>query len=462
MILSSLTAISPIDGRYSSHTTKLRDIFSEYAFLKFRVKVELLWLKQLLELHEIKTSLNDNVVINCYLDEIIDNFSENDAQNIKKLEKTINHDVKSIEYFLKDKLFKILGQHKIINFVHFLCTSEDINNLAYSLMLKTARDKIIIPRWKNIIKEIKKIISNYYNFPILSRTHGQPATPSTIGKEMANFSYRIERQLRQLKNINLLGKMNGSTGNYNAHYAAYPSINWHQVSQDFVLSLGLIWNPYTTQIEPHDYISEFFSCISRVNTILINFNQDMWGYISLNYFIQKNNHNEVGSSIMPHKINPINFENSEGNLGLANAMIGYFINKLPISRWQRDLSDSTVLRNIGSAIAYSIIAYDSFITGIRKLKVNEVQLLEDLDKHWEILAEPIHTIMCKYGIRNAYDQLKILTKGKKINSAIIHSYINSLTIPEEEKLQLIQLTPMNYLGLSTKLAKNFKNQQYHE
>ncbi|XBC40975.1 MAG: adenylosuccinate lyase [Buchnera aphidicola (Nurudea yanoniella)] len=462
MILSSLTAISPIDGRYSNHTSKLRDIFSEYAFLKFRVKIELLWLKKLLTLNEINISLKKNININYYFDEIINNFNENDAQNIKKLEKTINHDVKSIEYFLKDKLFKILGKHQVINLVHFLCTSEDINNLAYSLMLKTAREKIIVPIWSNIIKEIKKIISHYYNFPILSRTHGQPATPSTIGKEMVNFSYRIERQLKQLKNINLLGKINGSTGNYNAHLVAYPNIDWHTVSKDFVMSLGLTWNPYTTQIEPHDYISEFFSCIARVNTILINFNQDMWGYISLNYFIQKNNSHEVGSSIMPHKINPINFENSEGNLGLANAIISHCVNKLPISRWQRDLSDSTVLRNIGSIIAYSMIAYDSLIIGVQKLKVNEVQLLEDLDKHWEILAEPIHTVMCKYGIRNSYEKLKILTKGNKINSAIIHSYINSLTIPEEEKIQLIQLTPMNYLGLSTKLAKNFKNKQYHE
>ncbi|XBC37886.1 MAG: adenylosuccinate lyase [Buchnera aphidicola (Meitanaphis elongallis)] len=462
MILSSLTAVSPIDGRYSNHTTKLRDIFSEYAFLKFRVKIELLWLKKLLTLNEIKVSFKEDKTINHCLDEIINNFNENDAQNIKKLERVLLHDVKSIEYFLKDKLFKMLGTHRIINFVHFSCTSEDINNLAYSLMLKTARKKIIIPMWENIIKEIKKIISHYYNFPILSRTHGQPATPSTIGKEMVNFSYRIERQLKQLKNINLLGKINGSTGNYNAHISAYPDINWHQISQDFVLSLGLIWNPYTTQIEPHDYISEFFSCIARVNTILINFNQDMWGYISLNYFIQKNNPNEVGSSIMPHKINPINFENSEGNLGLSNAMINYFVNKLPISRWQRDLSDSTVLRNIGSIIAYSIIAYDSLIFGMQKLKVNEVQLLEDLNKHWEILAEPIHTVMCKYGIRNAYDKLKLLTRGNKISSAIIHSYINSLTIPEEEKIRLIQLTPMNYLGLATKLAKNFKNQQYYE
>ncbi|XBC40471.1 MAG: adenylosuccinate lyase [Buchnera aphidicola (Nurudea ibofushi)] len=462
MMLSSLTAISPIDGRYGNRTVKLRDIFSEYAFLKFRVKVELLWLKKLLTLKEINVFIKENESINCRIDEIMNNFNEHDAQNIKKLEKTINHDVKSIEYFLKDKLFKMLGAHRVVNFVHCFCTSEDINNLAYSLMLKAAKDKFIIPIWENIIKELKKIISNYYNFPILSRTHGQPATPSTIGKEMVNFSYRIERQLIQFKNINLLGKINGSTGNYNAHFSAYPNINWHKISQDFVLSLGLEWNPYTTQIEPHDYISEFFSCIARVNTILINFNQDMWGYISLNYFVQKNNVNEIGSSIMPHKINPINFENSEGNLGLANAIISYFTRKLPISRWQRDLSDSTVLRNMGSVIAYSMIAYDSMISGTQKLKVNEVQLLEDLDKHWEILAEPIHTVMCKYGIRDAYDKLKLLTRGKKINSAIIHSYINSLTIPEEEKIQLIQLTPMSYLGLSTKLAKNFKNYKHNE
>lgn len=453
MSLSSLFAISPIDGRYSSKTIKLRCYFSEYAFLKFRVKIEILWLKRILSLKSL--GINYNSKIFKYLDNIIINFNEKDAYQIKKLEKKNNHDVKSIEYFLKNKLSKLLGKHSILEFIHFSCTSEDINNLAYGLILKNSKKKLIIPIWKKILIEIKNMAFRYHDVPMLSRTHGQPATPTTMGKELINFVYRLQRQLKQFKNIEILGKLNGSVGNYNAHYFSYSNLDWYKISQEFVNSIGLVWNPYTTQIEPHDYISEFFSCISRVNTILIDFNRDIWGYISLNYFNQKLKIQEIGSSIMPHKINPIDFENSEGNLGLSNAIINYFIEKLPISRWQRDLSDSTVLRNIGTAISYSIIAYDSIILGIKKLQINKKILLKDLNRHWEVLAEPIQTIMRKYGVKNSYQKLKNLTRGKKITSNIILNYIKTLKIKDEDKKKLINLTPENYLGLASQLVKMF-------
>ncbi|AAO26971.1 adenylosuccinate lyase [Buchnera aphidicola str. Bp (Baizongia pistaciae)] len=455
MIASPLFAISPIDGRYSSKVIKLRNIFSEYAFLKFRVTIELLWLKKISLLQEFKIVYNKDV-LNC-LDRIIDNFSKKDALEIKILEKKTNHDVKSIEYFLQKKIFKCLGNHDILGLVHFGCTSEDINNLAYALMLKVSRRDIILPLWNKIIFEIKKIALLHHNVPMLSRTHGQPATPSTIGKELINFAYRLERQLKQFKNIEILGKINGSTGNYNALHFSHSSVDWHKISQEFVTSLGLFWNPYTTQIEPHDFISEFFSCLARVNTILINFNRDIWGYISLQYFNQTPKLDEIGSSVMPHKINPIDFENSEGNLGLSNAIISHLIEKLPISRWQRDLSDSTVLRNVGTVIAYSIIAYDSIILGLKKLKVNTSRLLQDLNHHWEILAEPIQTVMRKYGINDTYNELKNITRGKRVTSDIILKYVNSLKIPRNEKEKLLQLTPENYLGLSSKLVKIFNN-----
>ncbi|QIE01981.1 adenylosuccinate lyase [Buchnera aphidicola] len=457
MKLTELTAISPIDGRYSNSTILLRNIFSEYSFLKYRLHVEIQWFKKIISMSQV---LNIQYFIKSeeilFLDNILNTFNENDAMDIKKIEKTTNHDIKALEYFLKNKISTCEGLVHISEFIHFGCTSEDINNLAYALMIKDSRDNIILPLWQKILIILNHLMIKYQNIPLLSLTHGQPATPSTMGKEIANFYYRMKRQYLKLRKIEILGKMNGSTGNYNAHLSAYPNINWHKISETFVKSLGIHWNPYTTQIEPHDYIAELFSCITLFNTILIDFNQDMWGYISLNYFNQNIVENEIGSSIMPHKINPIDFENSEGNLGLSNALMNHMIKKLPISRWQRDLSDSTVLRNLGVAISYSIIAYNSVLSGIKKLKINENQLLKNLNQNWSILSEPIQTVMRRYNIKNAYENLKKITRGKKINKNVIHQYISSLNIPEEEKKRLKDITPINYIGFSNKMVDEIK------
>jgi len=456
MELTALTAISPIDGRYSTLTVLLRNIFSEFSFLKYRLNIEIEWLKKIISMSQILEIKNIQYKDTFFLDNIVKEFNEKDAIFIKNIEKTTNHDVKALEYFLKNKISKSKNFLLVSEFVHFGCTSEDINNVAYALMIKDARDKIILPLWTKIINVLKKMVFRYQNSPLLSLTHGQPATPSTMGKEIANFYYRMQRQYIILTKIEILGKMNGSTGNYNAHLAAYPQINWHKISKDFIMSLGINWNPYTTQIEPHDYIAEFFSCISLFNTILIDFNRDMWGYISLNYFKQKLIDCEIGSSIMPHKVNPINFENSEGNLGIANALMNHMITKLPISRWQRDLSDSTVLRNLGVAISYSVIAYYSVLSGIDKLEINEFQLLKNLDQNWSILSEPIQTVMRRYGIKNAYEKLKKLTRGKEINKDIIHSFISSLKIPEKEKKRLKNITPRNYIGAASTIINEIK------
>ncbi|CAL4321635.1 Adenylosuccinate lyase [Buchnera aphidicola (Eriosoma lanigerum)] len=451
MNLFSLTAISPIDGRYFNKTLDLRKLFSEYGLLKFRLKIEILWLKKLSTLPKILELSNFNLDLNKFLIDLEEKFNENDAYEIKLLEKKNNHDVKSIEYFLKDKIKKKFNSDINLEFIHFACTSEDINNLAYALTLKYVRKNILIPIWKKLINKIKLMVIKYKNVPMLTRTHGQIATPSTMGKEIANFLYRMERQLKILQKIEILGKINGTIGNYNAHYVAYPNINWHEVSKNFITELGLIWNPLTTQIEPHDYISELLDCIIRFNNILLDFNRDMWGYLSINYFIQKINLDEVGSSIMPHKVNPIDFENSEGNLGLSNAIMQHISNKLLISRWQRDLSDSTVLRNIGLSISYSIISYKSTILGISKLDINTTILLEELDKHWEVLAEPIQTVMRKYNIHNSYEILKTFTRGKIINKELIHNFINQLSIPPIEKEKLLLLTPFNYIGYAVNI-----------
>ncbi|QCI20986.1 adenylosuccinate lyase [Buchnera aphidicola (Hyperomyzus lactucae)] len=457
MELTSLTAISPIDGRYSSSTILLRNIFSEFSFFKYRLAIEVQWLKKIISMSEIlniKSVIDDKEIL--FLDNIIKKFNEKDALYIKNIEKKTNHDIKALEYFLKEKISKSKNLSLLSEFVHFGCTSEDINNLAYALMLKDVRSQIILPLWKKIIFFLKKMIFQYKNIPLLSLTHGQPATPSTMGKEIANFYYRMQRQYIKLENIEILGKINGSTGNYNAHLAAYPEVNWHKISEEFIKSLGIHWNPYTTQIEPHDYIAEFFSCMSLFNTILINFNRDMWGYISLNYFKQKSIEQEIGSSVMPHKINPINFENSEGNLGLSNALMNHMIKKLPISRWQRDLSDSTVLRNLGVAISYAIIAYYSVLSGIKKLEINEFQLFKNLDENWSILSEPIQTVMRRYGIKDAYEQLKILTRGKIINKNIIKDFISNLDIPKKEKERLNKITPFNYIGAASTIINDIK------
>ena len=448
MELSALTALSPIDGRYGDKTTELRTIFSEYGLLKYRVQVEVRWLQKLANQADILEVPTLSEQANKHLNEIVDNFNEQDAIRIKTIEKTTNHDVKAVEYFLKEKVNTNQELQAINEFIHFACTSEDINNLSYALMLKTARDTVLIPYWNKLIATITTQAKTYRDLPLLSRTHGQPATPSTIGKEFANVVYRLKRQLKQLESIEILGKINGATGNYNAHMVAYPQINWHKFSEEFVTSLGLQWNPYTTQIEPHDYIAEYFDCIARFNTIMIDFDRDVWGYIALNHFKQKTVAGEIGSSTMPHKVNPIDFENSEGNLGLANAIMSHLGSKLPISRWQRDLTDSTVLRNLGVGIGYAIIAYQSTLKGLNKLEVNQEYLLDELNRNWEVLAEPIQTVMRRYGIEKPYEKLKELTRGKRVDAQGMQQFIDSLALPEHEKTRLKQLTPANYIGFA--------------
>ncbi len=456
MELSSLTAVSPVDGRYGDKVSPLRGIFSEYGLLKFRVQVEVRWLQKLAACAEIKEVPAFDTDANAFLDAIVDNFDEEDAARIKIIERTTNHDVKAVEYFLKEKVEPNAALHAVSEFIHFACTSEDINNLSHALMLTMARREVIVPYWSKIIAAVKDLAKQYRDIPLLSRTHGQPATPSTLGKEMANVAYRLERQLRQLQAIEVMGKINGAVGNYNAHIAAYPEVDWHRLSESFVTNLGINWNPYTTQIEPHDYIAELFDCIARFNTILIDFDRDIWGYIALNHFRQKTITGEIGSSTMPHKVNPIDFENSEGNLGLANAVMQHLASKLPISRWQRDLTDSTVLRNLGVGVGYALIAYQATLKGISKLEVNRERLLDELDKNWEVLAEPIQTVMRRYGIEKPYEKLKELTRGKRVDAAGMTAFIDSLALPEEEKTRLKLMTPANYIGRAVQMVDELK------
>ncbi len=452
MELSALTAVSPIDGRYGSKTIALRSIFSEYGLLKYRTIVEVRWLQKLAATSSIAEVPAFSVEANQFLDKIASEFSEDDALRIKEIERTTNHDVKAVEYFLKEKVADVKELHAVNEFIHFACTSEDINNLSHALMLKEARATVMLPEIRNVIDAIKNLAQEYRTIPLLSRTHGQPASPSTLGKEMANVAYRMERQYKQIENVEILGKINGAVGNYNAHLSAYPDIDWHQYSEEFVTSLGIDWNPYTTQIEPHDYIAEMFDALARFNTILIDFDRDVWGYIALGHFKQRTIAGEIGSSTMPHKVNPIDFENSEGNLGLANAMFGHLATKLPISRWQRDLTDSTVLRNLGVGCGYSIIAYTSTLKGISKLQVNQAALEAELDKNWEVLAEPVQTIMRRYGIEKPYEKLKELTRGKRIDGEGMRLFIDSLEVPEHEKERMKQMTPANYIGEAVKLT----------
>lgn len=452
MKLSSLNAISPIDGRYSERLKKLRSIFSEFALLKYRIKIEIHWIKKLASCPKIKEIPKFTSQLNTILDKIIKNFNQKDAIKIKKIEKKTNHDVKAIEYFLKNKIGKIDKLKNISEFIHFACTSDDINNIAYGLILKETKIKILLPYWKKIINYMKHMVEIYINYPLLSRTHGQPASPTTMGKEFSVFFYRLNRQYKQFKKIKILGKINGAVGNYNAHYFAYPNINWVLLSKEFVESFGIKWNPITTQIEPHDYIAELFNCIVRFNNILINFNRDMWNYISINYFEQKSHSTEIGSSTMPHKINPIDFENSEGNLGLSNALLKHISNKLPISRWQRDLTDSTVLRNLGVSISYSILAYQALIKGLNKIKINKHNLSKELNVNWQIIGEAIQIIMRKCKIKNSYEKIKKLTCGKKINKKTIKLFIEKLNLPEKEKKRLKKITPFNYIGLAKKIV----------
>ncbi|MEA9392013.1 adenylosuccinate lyase [Acerihabitans sp. TG2] len=456
MELSSLTAVSPVDGRYGDKVSALRAIFSEYGLLKYRVQVEVRWLQKLAACAGITEVPAFDSNANGYLDEIVANFSEQDAARIKTIERTTNHDVKAVEYFLKEKVATQPTLHAVSEFIHFACTSEDINNLSHALMLQTARQDVILPYWRQIIDGIKALARLYRDIPLLSRTHGQPATPSTVGKEMANVAYRMERQYLQLSQVEIMGKINGAVGNYNAHIVAYPAVDWHQFSEEFVTSLGVRWNPYTTQIEPHDYIAELFDCMARFNTILIDFDRDVWGYIALNHFKQRTVAGEIGSSTMPHKVNPIDFENSEGNLGMANAIMGHLAAKLPISRWQRDLTDSTVLRNLGVGIGYALIAYQSTLKGVSKLEVNADRLLAELDQNWEVLAEPIQTVMRRYGIEKPYEKLKELTRGKRVDAAGIQAFIDSLPLPEDEKTRLKTLTPANYIGRATTMVDELK------
>nr|WP_314263786.1 adenylosuccinate lyase [uncultured Moellerella sp.] len=456
MELSSLTAISPIDGRYGDKVNVLRGIFSEFGLLKFRVQVEIRWLQKLAATAEIKEVPPFDADANAYLDQIAANFTEDDAKRIKEIERTTNHDVKAVEYFLKEKVAAIPALDAVSEFIHFACTSEDINNLSHALMLNSARETVLLPQWRQMIDKISAMAQEHRSLPLLSRTHGQPATPSTIGKEFANVAYRMERQYRQLEQIEILGKINGAVGNYNAHMVAYPEVNWHQFSESFVTSLGIRWNPYTTQIEPHDYIAELFDCIARFNTILLDFDRDIWGYIALNHFKQRTVAGEIGSSTMPHKVNPIDFENSEGNLGLANALLGHLASKLPVSRWQRDLTDSTVLRNLGVGIGYAIIAYQSTLKGLNKLEVNEAHLLAELDKNWEVLAEPIQTVMRRYGIEKPYEKLKELTRGKSVTAEGMKEFIDTLALPEAEKERLKAMTPANYIGYAVTFVDELK------
>ncbi|MCG3470671.1 adenylosuccinate lyase [Xenorhabdus bovienii] len=456
MELSSLTAVSPIDGRYGDKVSALRAIFSEFGLLKFRVQVEVRWLQKLAATTEIKEVPAFDASANAYLNEIVANFNEQDALHIKEIERTTNHDVKAVEYFLKEKVAHIPALHQVSEFIHFACTSEDINNLSHALMLKTAREEIILPQWRQLIDTIKRMAHDYRDLPLLSRTHGQPATPSTVGKELANVAYRMERQFRQFGQVEILGKINGAVGNYNAHLSAYPQVDWHQFSESFVTSLGIQWNPYTTQIEPHDYIAELFDCVARFNTILLDFDRDTWGYIALNHFKQKTVAGEIGSSTMPHKVNPIDFENSEGNLGLANAVLGHLASKLPVSRWQRDLTDSTVLRNLGVGLGYALIAYQATMKGLNKLEINEQHLLDELDQNWEVLAEPIQTVMRRYSIEKPYEKLKKLTRGKRVDAEGMKTFIDGLELPEEEKSRLKSMTPANYIGYATSLVDELK------
>ncbi|MED5440780.1 MAG: adenylosuccinate lyase [Pseudomonadota bacterium] len=452
MELSALTAISPLDGRYGSKTASLRAVFSEFGLIRARVEVEIRWLQRLAE-HEAITEVPAfSADTNAQLDAIVANFSEADAQRVKDIEATTNHDVKAVEYFIKEK-FADNEELKAVNeFVHFACTSEDINNLSHGLMLKEGRDTIL-PMMQKIADEIRKLAHEQAALPMLSRTHGQTASPSTLGKEMANVVARLERQIKQIKAVELLGKINGAVGNYNAHLSAYPDIDWEANAETFVTSLGLTFNPYTTQIEPHDYIAELFDAFARFNTILIDFDRDIWAYISNGYFKQKTIAGEVGSSTMPHKVNPIDFENSEGNLGLANAVLAHMAQKLPISRWQRDLTDSTVLRNMGVGMGYSMIAYQASLKGISKLEVNAARLGEDLNNAWEVLAEPVQTVMRRYGIEQPYEKLKAFTRGKAITKDAMGEFIASLELPQSAKDELNAMTPASYVGNAEAQAK---------
>ncbi|MBL4671604.1 MAG: adenylosuccinate lyase [Arenicella sp.] len=453
--LSATTALTPLDGRYGDKVKALRPIFSEFGLIKYRCLVEVRWLQALANETNIAEVPAFSADANTQLDAIIDGFSVADAQAVKSIEATTNHDVKAVEYFLKDRSDSIDEVKAVSEFFHFACTSEDINNLSYALMLHDAREQVVLPTFQQVVAAIDKLANDNAGLSMLARTHGQPASPTSLGKEMRNVVARLERQIEQIKSVSILGKINGATGNYNAHVVAYPEVNWQAFSQNFVESLGLDWNPLTTQIEPHDYMAELFHAVARFNTILLDFDRDIWSYISIGYFKQKVIAGEVGSSTMPHKVNPIDFENSEGNLGLANAVFEHLAQKLPISRWQRDLTDSTVLRNIGVGFGYTMLACGATLKGISKLEVNASALAADLDDNWAVLGEAIQTVMRRYDIAEPYEKLKQLTRGKDgIDQATLQIFIEDLEVPESVKIELKKLTPANYIGLAAELAKN--------
>jgi len=456
MELSALSAISPVDGRYGSKVKSLRPIFSEFGLIKYRVTVEVRWLQKLAKTNAIAEVPAFSAQANAALDAIVADFSEEDALSIKNIEATTNHDVKAVEYFLKEKIADNEELNAVTEFIHFACTSEDINNLSHGLMLNDCREEVLLPEMDKILAAIKALAVEYKTIPMMCRTHGQPASPSTLGKEMANVYIRLQRQREQIANVEMLGKINGAVGNYNAHLSAYPEVDWHEYANEFVTSLGLSFNAFTTQIEPHDYIAELFDAVARFNTILIDFDRDIWGYIAMGHFKQKTIAGEIGSSTMPHKVNPIDFENSEGNLGIANALLTHLAQKLPISRWQRDLTDSTVLRNLGVGFAHTMIAYGATLKGISKLQVNEENLAAELDSNWEVLAEPIQTVMRRYGIEKPYEKLKDLTRGKRVDGDSMREFIMTLELPDSAKAQLCEMTPASYIGRAVSFIDELK------
>jgi len=454
MQLNSLTAISPIDGRYAGKTADLRPTFSEYGLIRHRGVVEIRWLQSLAAHPDIVEVPAFSRETQDQLEQILSGFSEADAQRVKDIERTTNHDVKAVEYLIKEKIAGNAELEQVSEFVHFACTSEDINNLSHALMLREGRDTVLLPLADKVIEAIRNLAHSHAEQPMLSRTHGQPASPTTLGKEMANVVARLRRQRAQIADTALLGKINGAVGNYNAHLAAYPEIDWAGHARQFVESLGIAWNPYTIQIEPHDYMAELFDAIARFNTILIDFCRDVWSYISIGYFKQKTVAGEVGSSTMPHKVNPIDFENAEGNLGIANALLDHLALKLPVSRWQRDLTDSTVLRNMGVGFAYSTIAWHSALRGIGKLEVDAARLEADLEQNWEVLAEPIQTVMRRYGIDQPYEKLKALTRGQRIDQAGMAAFIDGLDLPDAVKVSLKAMSPGSYIGNAARQARD--------
>jgi adenylosuccinate lyase len=462
MQLSPLTAVSPIDGRYGSKVIDFRSVYSEFGLIRFRVEVEIRWLQSLAQHPEIIELPAFSKDENDFLNAIVTEFSLADAERVKEIERTTNHDVKAVEYLIKEKFAEVKDRLPALNrgaeFVHFACTSEDINNLSHGLMLKAGLTATLLPEMQAVMDKVEAIALDLADQPMLSRTHGQTASPSTMGKEFANVVARLRKQFKHTKNVEILGKINGAVGNYNAHYSAYPDIDWPAHAKQFIESLGLTYNPYTTQIEPHDYIAELFDAIARFNTILIDLDRDIWGYISMGFFKQKTIAGEVGSSTMPHKVNPIDFENSEGNLGLANAILTHLSQKLPISRWQRDLTDSTVLRNLGVGLAHSLIAYQATLKGLKKLEVNPSKLLGDLDAAWEIMAEPIQTVMRRYNIEGAYEKLKELTRGNDMSRETIQHFVEGLDIPQAAKQGLLDLTPASYIGNAAAQAKAINEQ----